>query len=58
VVPALGIVEAANHVDAVCGDHEATVVEIVLLGREHVDRRAWLLPGIRQLLETEKSCRR
>ena len=36
MIPAFGIVQAADHVDAVRGDHEVPVVEVVLVGREDV----------------------
>ena len=50
VIPAGGIVEAADHVDAVRGEDEMPVVEIVLFGRVHRDRRARLLARVRGLL--------
>ena len=50
VIPAFGIVQPADHIDAAGGDDEVSVVEIVLLGREHRDRAAGLLAGIGGLL--------
>jgi hypothetical protein len=44
VVPAGGVVQGADHVDAVGRQHEVAVVEIVLLWREQRDRGAGLLP--------------
>ena len=50
VVPAGRVVQPAHHVDAVGRQHEVAVVEIVLLGREHRDRRPRLLPRVGGLL--------
>ncbi len=49
VIPAFRIVQAPDHVDAVGGHHEVPVVEVVLLRREDVHRRARLLPGVGRL---------
>ena len=64
VVPARRIVQAADHVDAACGEDEVTVVEIVLLGCVDRDRRARLLARVRLLCrnrcnheDKKKDCR-
>ena len=50
MIPAGGIVQTADHMDAVGGDEVVTVIQVVLLGREHRDRRSRLLTRIRRLL--------
>ena len=50
MVPARRVVQPADHVDAVGREDELPVVEVVLLGREHRDRRAGLLTRIGGLL--------
>jgi hypothetical protein len=56
VIPAGGIVEPAHHVDAIGGEYEVAVVQIVLIGRVQRDRGARLLARVRALLGMQAPC--
>jgi hypothetical protein len=47
MVPSFRIIEASGHVDAVGGDDEMSVIQVVLIWRVDMDHRAGLLSRIR-----------
>jgi hypothetical protein len=54
MVPSLGIIQPADHVDPIRRNDEVTVIEVVLFGRKDVDHGAGLLPRVDRLLGSNR----
>jgi hypothetical protein len=53
MIPAWSVIEPTDHVDTARRQNKVAVVQVVLLRREHGDRRARLLAWVGRLLGDE-----